>query len=107
METKKYQVADEEIYDPQELEFFKALENDIDSGSYKPMQEEKLQNERSKAKEMATNTIKHITKKKSYTIKLVENDVEKIKAIALQKGLPYQTFISSILHQVATKQISV
>jgi predicted DNA binding CopG/RHH family protein len=55
----------------------------------------------------AQNTLKQITKKKAYTIKLMGHDVDNIKTMAIKKGLPYQTFISSILHQVATKQIKV
>lgn len=56
---------------------------------------------------IANDTIKTLTKKKAYTIKLFENDVNKIKSMALEKGLPYQTYIASILHQVANKQIEV
>ena len=37
----------------------------------------------------------------------IEKDIESIKAIALQKGLPYQSLISSIIHQVATRQIKI
>jgi predicted DNA binding CopG/RHH family protein len=48
-----------------------------------------------------------MNKKKNYTLRLNPTDVNNIKSMALQKGLPYQTFISSILHQVATKQIKV
>ena len=48
-----------------------------------------------------------MTTKKSYNLRLFENDIESIKAIALQKGLPYQSLISSIIHQVATRQIKI
>lgn len=38
-------------------------------------------------------------KKKLYSIRLDPQDMEKLKAIAQIKWLPYQTLISSILHQ--------
>jgi predicted DNA binding CopG/RHH family protein len=68
---------------------------------------EKYEEEREIAKKTAKNTIKKITKKKSLNLRIFENDIPSIKAIALEKGLPYQTFLSSIIHQVATKQIKI
>jgi len=83
---------------------------DIDNGTYVSLKEtnpDQFEKEKEKARIAAENTIKRLTKKKSYTMKLIENDVESIKVMALKKGLPYQTFIASIIHQVATKQIKI
>lgn len=44
----------------------------------------------------AKNTI---AKNKVITIRLSERDLIKIKATAAREGLPYQTFISSLLHK--------
>lgn len=38
-------------------------------------------------------------KTKNINIRLSEKALQKIKALAAQKGLPYQTLISSLLHQ--------
>ncbi len=35
-------------------------------------------------------------KKKSLTIRVFEDDIERIKAIVLNQGLPYQTFFSAL-----------
>ena len=40
-------------------------------------------------------------RKKAITLRLQERDIAKLKARALQKGIPYQTLIASILHQYA------
>ncbi|NQU63431.1 MAG: antitoxin [SAR324 cluster bacterium] len=42
-------------------------------------------------------------KKKKITINLFENDISIIKAKALQEGIPYQTYISSIIHKFASQ----
>jgi predicted DNA binding CopG/RHH family protein len=107
MADQKYTIPDEEIYSKEELELFKALEDDIDNGSYAPLKADELEKEKSEASQIAKNTISKISRKKSLNLRVYENDIQSIKAIALQKGLPYQTFLSSIIHQVATKQIEV
>jgi len=44
---------------------------------------------------IAYNTIK----RKSITLRPFEQDIEKIKAIAMEEWIPYQTKITAILHQ--------
>ena len=39
--------------------------------------------------------------KKPVTLRLQERDITKLKGMAARKGLPYQTLISSVLHQFA------
>ena len=41
-------------------------------------------------------------KTRSINIRLSERDIQKLKARAAQKGIPYQTLISSSLHEMAT-----
>ncbi len=96
-----------EIYSKEELELFEALEKDVDNGSYEPLDKKELDTKKSFFKEVAINTIAKKTKKKSLNIRLFEDDIEKIKAIALEQGLPYQTLISSVIHKLALKQIKV
>ena len=96
-----------EIYSKEELELFDALEKDVANGSYKPLDKKELDHKKAFFKEVAINTIEKKTKKKSLNIRLYEDDIEKIKAIALEQGLPYQTLISSVIHKLALKQIKV
>ena len=44
---------------------------------------------------------KQKTKRKTYSFRLIENDMIKIKSIAEIQGIPYQTLIWSIIHQYA------
>jgi len=45
---------------------------------------------------IASNTLR---KNKSITIRQAERDIQKVKVKALEEGLPYQTFITSIIHK--------
>lgn len=42
-----------------------------------------------------------VQKMKSINIRLAQKDVAKIKAMAARHGLPYQTFITSVLHKIS------
>jgi len=44
---------------------------------------------------------KQRTKRKTYSFRLIENDMIKIKSIADIQWIPYQTLIGSIIHQYA------
>jgi len=41
------------------------------------------------------------TTRKAITLRLQTRDIERLKAIARQRGLPYQTLAASVLHQFA------
>jgi predicted DNA binding CopG/RHH family protein len=47
-----------------------------------------------------------INKKKAISIRLLESDIQKIKAKAIREGIPYQTLISSLIHKYANDRIS-
>ena len=40
-----------------------------------------------------------ISKRRSINLRILENDLERIKAEAIKDGIPYQTLISSIIHK--------
>ncbi|MFH1584928.1 MAG: antitoxin [Patescibacteria group bacterium] len=46
-----------------------------------------------------------LSKPRNINIRLSERDLQKIKALAAEKGLPYQTFISSLLHQHSSRKM--
>jgi predicted DNA binding CopG/RHH family protein len=98
-------MKDNELYSKEELELFEALESDVEKGTYKPLHKEELERKKAFFSKVATNTIKKKSKKKSLNIRLFEDDIEKIKAIALREGMPYQTFISSMVHKIVTGQL--
>lgn len=45
------------------------------------------------------------TKKVPLNIRLLQSDIEKIKAKALHEGIPYQTLIGSIVHKYANDRL--
>jgi len=96
-----------ELYTQEELELFEALEKDVDNGTYEPIPKKELEKAKTYYQEIAENTIKKMTKKKSLNLRIYESDIPSIKALALEKGLPYQTLLASIIHQVATRQIKI
>lgn len=91
------------LYTEEELALFKQIEH----GDYTPTPEKELKKTKKHYQDIAQNTIEKMTKKKSLNLRVFESDIQNIKALALEKGLPYQTLLSSIIHQVATKQIKV
>ena len=55
-----------------------------------------VKQEVSRYEQYARNTL---SKTRNINIRLSDRALQKIKALAAQKGLPYQTLISSLLHQ--------
>lgn len=45
------------------------------------------------------------SKRKAVNLRLLERDLQKIRTRALAKGIPYQTLISSIVHQYVNDQL--
>lgn len=88
---------DKEIYSAAELKLFKKIE----SGKYKPLSKKKFEIKKAQLQKAAENTLK----RKSINIRVIESDIDKIKEIALGEGIPYQTYITSILHKVATGKL--
>jgi predicted DNA binding CopG/RHH family protein len=96
-------MKDNELYTNEELKLFSTIENQ----ETQSLSKNKLQEEKALLKEAALNTIEKKTKKKALNIRLFEDDIEKIKAIALKEGLPYQTYLSSMIHKLALGQLKV
>jgi predicted DNA binding CopG/RHH family protein len=87
-----------------------AIQDAIERDEYVSLREtdpEAFEKQKRAMQQAAADTLTRLTRKKSYTMKLIEHDVEQIKIMALERGLPYQTFIASVLHQVATRQVRV
>lgn len=76
--------------DKGETQLLKALE----AGEFKSVKN--VKKEVARYGQYAQNTL---SKTRNINIRLSDRVLQKIKALAVQKGLPYQTFISSLLHQ--------
>ena len=82
------------------------MKNELDS-TEKRIEEEALGY--SKVSDLKKKKIESIieksSKKKVITLRLNENDLERIKSIAENEGIPYQTLISSILHKYINNRL--
>jgi predicted DNA binding CopG/RHH family protein len=76
--------------DPEEIEIEKAIGN----GALKPIKNVAAM--KKVVKEAAALTL---SKTKNINIRLPEKVLVKLKARAIEEGLPYQTLVSSILHR--------
>ena len=56
-------------------------------------------------KKKIESIIEKSSKKKIITLRLNENDLERIKSIAENEGIPYQTLISSIMHKYVNNRL--
>ena len=68
----------------------------IEEGEYdfeKPLGEKAVDRLKALARKAAT------PRKKQITTRLPVHDLARLRVIAIQKGIPYQTLISSIIHQ--------
>jgi len=72
----------------------KQILKDVESGKLKSVKD--VKKEAKKHKGYAKQTL---NKLKSINIRISSRDLQKIKAKAVQKGMPYQTLVSSTLHQ--------
>ena len=81
-------------FDDEERETMEALDKALDEGTLvshlTPERQAELQ-------EAARNTLS--PPKKQISIRLAEADLVGLKARALRRGVPYQTLLSSIVHQ--------
>ncbi len=75
----------------------KEIVDDYEDGLFQSIDD--FEQEKRKLKQAAENTLK---KDKRINIRISSRDLELIKKRAIREGIPYQTFISSILHKVVT-----
>ena len=72
----------------------KAILDAYDKGKMKTSKPSKKEKE--KIKSMAENTFR---KNRGVTIRLYDHDLKGIQKKAMEKGMPYQTLISAMIHQ--------
>ena len=84
------------MLDNEEQELLRSLE----SGEWESV--DNVKNEIKKHQEAAKNTLR---KDKRINIRLSSNDLESLKTNAVEMGMPYQTLVSSVLHQYVTGRL--
>lgn len=72
----------------------------VERGDWKPLRKKEFEVMKKRLEASARYTL---TKNKSISIRLTSVDLDRIKAKAVQEGLPYQTLIGSIIHKYAHK----
>lgn len=79
-------------------------ESDLEANfdKLKPLSKKEKAEQFAVLKQAANNYVK---KDKRISIRVYGSDLENIKRLALNEGLPYQTLITSILHKFATGQL--
>ena len=88
--------------DEEYAEMLAAIENgEIELQSVSP---EELERERKRTKLAADNYF--AKKDKRVSFRICERDLNNLKAMATQEGIPYQTYLTSIIHKWTTGQIS-
>lgn len=77
-------------YTEEELELLEAMEN-------QPLVS--VPNLAQEMEQLKVSVKTKLSKRKSINLRLLENDLQRIKTEAIKEGIPYQTLISSILHK--------
>ena len=76
----------------------KKLEEELEKGEWIPVKN------RARVKKTALEAVRNtLNKTKNINIRLSERTITKLKRIAAEEGIPYQTLVSSILHKFASK----
>lgn len=86
------------MFDTEELEILEALEND------KLKRNVNADEEMALAKKAAKE---YLSKSKNITIRLSLADVTAVRRKSQESGIPYQTLISSLVHQYANGKIKL
>ncbi len=84
------------ILDKEEKEILESYERD----EWSPVKNSKKEIQRHR--EYARRTLQ---KDKRVNIRISSKDLEDIKAIAIEEGVPYQTLMASVLHKFATGRL--
>jgi len=95
MQKKKHNILDVQL-DEEEKEISDAIDQALDHGQLKSV--DNLKKEIASAQEAAAH---YFRKDARVNIRISSNDLMRLKQKAAYKGLPYQTFIASVLHEYA------
>ena len=85
------------FFDAEERDEIESFEAALESGSA-PVSGRA---ERARAAAQWKDLVVRSSARKAITLRLQERDIQRLKVIAREKGLPYQTLVASVLHQFA------
>lgn len=85
----------------------KEINDAIEAGKVREVSPGEFRRIREKLAQVATHTKELIRKDRRVSLRLNGRDLEAIQAKASANGLPYQTLIATILHQVAVGKLTV
>lgn len=94
---KKINTKSFDPIDKEEKELMESIEQD----DWKPIKN--IKQEKEKVISAAQNTLK---KDKRINLRISEKDYHQIQIKAIEEGIPYQTFISSIIHKYLNGSLS-
>ncbi|MGQ0484476.1 MAG: DNA-binding protein [Hyphomicrobiales bacterium] len=92
MKKPKHTGHDAPYLDDEEREIMEAVKRGEFKSSGRPL---------SKIKAEWQAAARNTQRRKPVTVRIQERDIARLKVRALQKGMPYQTLIASVLHQYA------
>lgn len=84
------------LYDPEAIEEMEMMAR----GEYIESTPEELEAEKIRLK-----TMFETEERGQVSLRLYKSDIEKLKLMAKEEGMPYQTLMTSILHKVANKKL--
>jgi len=87
------------IYTPADNEE-KELMDEIDQGEWIPVSAEKRRELLELSKNAAIESQKKVSR---MNIRLTENDMLKLKVKAMERGMPYQTLVTELIHEYVAK----
>ena len=100
--TPKYGY-DAPFLDEEEKDLVRGFEAAIDEGAISPQTTVEREAVRDEWKGILDNT----QKRKAVTLRLQERDIKRVKVIARELGMPYQTYLASVVHRIATGKIVI
>ena len=85
----------------------KQIIKDVENGLYHSVDNKEFKEFDKALKQAADNTIKKLSKRKAVSIRLLETDIQRLKAMALNEGMPYQTYLTHLVHKITTGRVKV
>ncbi len=96
-------VPDIKLFEPLDEEEAKIMA-EVNDGEWEPVDEKTLTKMLDDGKKQAK---KSLSKAGRISIRVTDNDLEGIKTLAVNAGIPAQTYIGMLVHKVATGQIEL
>lgn len=96
------QSIDGPYFDQEERDLIESIETALESRDAPPVDPD----EQARLRTMWREALAETERKRPVTVRLQERDLRRLRVMAQEKGIPYQTLIGSILHQYVTGRIA-